>query len=270
MIRKTLSLAIVPTIIAMALLASPKPVDAAPPGHGGGGVHSGGFHSGGYYGGVHYGNVYHGGYSGVHSGYYPRYGYHSYPAYRYYSRPFIWYGYPYYFSSGYYPYYGYSSGYYPADYGYSYSPDWVYSSNGDSGSNLNSGSILITPNTDNPPTPSTPMTQPTEPANGSSNGQMEIFTSGSKFTSDGPAQITVRLPNNADLWFDGVKMTETGPVRVFSTPSLSVDRKYAYTIRIRWIEGDTTIDQTRKVMFSAGDKLDVSFPATSATKPTGQ
>ena len=58
MIRKTLSLAILPTIAALALLASPNPADAAPPSHGGGGFRGGGYHGG----------VYHG-------GYYPHYGY---------------------------------------------------------------------------------------------------------------------------------------------------------------------------------------------------
>jgi uncharacterized protein (TIGR03000 family) len=81
----------------------------------------------------------------------------------------------------------------------------------------------------------------------------------------------VRLPADADLWFNGTKMTATGPVRVFSHPLVTPGRQYSYTIRARWIDNGTTTDQTRTVFFTPGDNLDVSFPAPSSTgeKATG-
>ena len=70
------------------------------------------------------------------------------------------------------------------------------------------------------------------------------------------------LPADADLWFDGTKMTTTGPVRKFSVPSLTTGRQYTYMVRARWKDNDTTTDQTRTVVFTAGTDFDVNFPST--------
>ena len=113
--RTTLSLLIVPTLVAVAFLTLAAPLEAAGPGRGGGG-HVGGYHAGVYRGGV------------GHSGYRPNYGYRNYNNYGYrsysgYYSPNVWYGtYPYTYDSGYYPSYGYSSSYYPS---YGYSPYYL-------------------------------------------------------------------------------------------------------------------------------------------------
>jgi uncharacterized protein (TIGR03000 family) len=246
MTRKILTLLIVPTIAALTLLALPNPVHAAPPGHGGGGFHGGSFHGGGAYHGGYYG--------GSHYGYYPHssYGYHNY-GYR--SRPFIGYGYgypyyygsglyPYSYGSGYYPYYGYSSGYTPY---YDTAPSYT----------VDPGAVPAASDT------IAPMNLPTTSENNSSNGQ-EATPSSTEATSN-TAKITVHLPNaDANLWIDGTMMNGTGMDRVFVTPTLTTKQKYTYEIRTRWLDGDTTIDQTRKVIFSPGDKVDVRFPPATA------
>jgi uncharacterized protein (TIGR03000 family) len=228
MIRKTVSLLLLPTVVVMVLLVWGGPADAAGPVRGGGGGSRGGGYQGGYSGGIRYG----GGRVGYPSYANSRYGYSS--PYGYRVRPFYGYGvYPYYFGSGYYPYYG--SGYTP----YSTYPSFGY----------DSGAVL------------SPEPLPVQPVAGTGDSATGVLT-----TVGNTARITVRLSGDADLWFDGVKMTATGPVREFATPELSADRQYGYEIHARWMEGGTTIDQTRKIAFAAGNHLDVSFPTPSGTE----
>lgn len=227
MIRKTLLL---PVLVAMALLAAPTAVRAAPPsGHARG--YSGAFHADPIHsGGMHYAAPH---YSYPHYGYHPSYGFYPHSGFR--PHTFIWYGgYPYYGSYtypsyGYYPDYGsttyYGTGYEP------YLPEALAPSSSAS----------------------------------ASGGQVTSTSSSSPISAGSSAQITVQLPENAEIWFDGMKRDETGSVRTFTTPMLSAGTKYTYEIRARWKEGDALIDQTRNVVFAAGDKLDVTFPVSSGS-----
>src|SRR5262249_34540729 len=53
--------------------------------------------------------------------------------------------------------------------------------------------------------------------------------------ADSTAHVTVRVPANAQLWFEGSPTTSTGPVREFQSPPLRPGR-YTYAIRARWSE----------------------------------
>jgi uncharacterized protein (TIGR03000 family) len=93
----------------------------------------------------------------------------------------------------------------------------------------------------------------------------ENFTDDSRPRREAPtvnenaALIAVRVPPNAELWFEGKKTTQTGPVREFQTPSLALGQEYTYNVRARWKEGDRDVEQTRKVTLRAGDRLGINF-----------
>ena len=143
-------------------------------------------------------------------------------------RPFIGYGYGYYpyDGSSYYPDY-YGSGYYPSYYYQNYSPSTSYYS----GTDLMTGSTPASdPVTTVPSTPTAPATATSGTANSSPSGQGGLFPMSS---TDNFSRITVRLPADAELWFDGTKMTATGAVRTFSIPPITPGRQYSYTIRAR-------------------------------------
>jgi uncharacterized protein (TIGR03000 family) len=78
------------------------------------------------------------------------------------------------------------------------------------------------------------------------------------------AHVTVRVPEHAELWFEGKRTMTTGPVRHFVSPPLAPGDDYVYTVRARWKEGDREVTQTRFVAIHAGDWVNVSFPL-----PTG-
>jgi uncharacterized protein (TIGR03000 family) len=257
MIRKTLTHLTLPAIASAALLFAASPAFAQHGGgHGGGGFHAGGggFHAGGYHGGFggYHGAYYGGGYRAGYGGY--NYGYRGYrPYYRGYNT------YPYY-GSWYYPYY-YGGWSYPYYYGSGYSPFFD-----SSGYVAPSGSDPVT----DPNTPPTQTTDPSNvnslapvaavaPANGSVNSSSEAASPASSAPANGGARITVRLPDQAELWFDGKMTTTMGQVREFTTPPLASGQNYTYTVRARWLDDDTFRDQTRTIVFAPGDKVEVSF-----------
>ena len=222
---------LLPAVVATALSVSPA--TAAPPsGHARG--YSGAFHADPIHSGTHY--------SAPH--YYSNYGFHPNNGFR--PRTFIWYG-----GS---PYYGYS---YPS---YGYSPYPVYGSGYFADPAPTDSSYYgagIAPYTAGWMTPAADSGAPPV--------QAESIASSGSASTDAAAKITVRLPAGAELWIDGNLRGETGAVREFTTPMLSAGRQYTYEVHARWTEGDTTIDQTKKVVFGAGDKLDMTFPIPPAT-----
>jgi uncharacterized protein (TIGR03000 family) len=76
---------------------------------------------------------------------------------------------------------------------------------------------------------------------------------------EGTAQVTVIVPPYAEVYFDGILMTETGAERTFYSPLLQGGVNYSYTVRARWTEGGRPVDQTRKVQVRAGARVRVDF-----------
>jgi uncharacterized protein (TIGR03000 family) len=68
------------------------------------------------------------------------------------------------------------------------------------------------------------------------------------------AWIDIRLPTDAELWVQGVKMDLAGPVRRIVSPRLQPDRSYVYTIRAVWRRNDQDFEHTARVLVRAGDR----------------
>ena len=71
----------------------------------------------------------------------------------------------------------------------------------------------------------------------------------------------MRVPVNAEVWFDGNKTSQSGSLRPFVTADLKPGLDYAYEIRARWTEEGRQIELTRKVMFRSGDLLTLNLTA---------
>jgi uncharacterized protein (TIGR03000 family) len=195
--------------------------------HGGGG-HAGSFHSGGFHGGGFHGSTFHGStfHSGGHFGYYRPYYrpyYHNRSYFYGYYSPGFYYGYPYAYN---YPYYYGTS--YPYDYGtdvYPYGADYYGS--------------------DTPPVRYQAYYPPDAPA-GVAN----------------TVQIDVVVPPAAEIWFNGVKTSQSGAYRQFVSPALTPGQDYHYNLEARWVEGGRTVTRTRTVTIHAGDHLSLNLRAT--------
>lgn len=76
---------------------------------------------------------------------------------------------------------------------------------------------------------------------------------------DDAALINLRVPANAEVWLSGEKTTSTGSERAFVTPSLEAGRRFAYDIRVRWMENGKPMEKVQKVRVHPGDRLNLSI-----------
>jgi uncharacterized protein (TIGR03000 family) len=84
-------------------------------------------------------------------------------------------------------------------------------------------------------------------------------------TDRNSALIAVRVPANAEIWFDGEKTSQTGSEREFVSPPLTPGRTFSYDVRARWRDNGRTVDRTRHVDVRAGQRQKVDF--FSADRP---
>jgi uncharacterized protein (TIGR03000 family) len=74
-------------------------------------------------------------------------------------------------------------------------------------------------------------------------------------TSSSSARVTINLPAEARVWVDNVYC----PVRSFDTPTLEPGRKYFYTVRAEVVRDGQTVVQSRRIILSAGEAVNVNF-----------
>jgi uncharacterized protein (TIGR03000 family) len=83
---------------------------------------------------------------------------------------------------------------------------------------------------------------------------------------DTHAEISLRVPADAEVTFDGVPTTQKGTQRLFISPTLKAGKKYHYEVVARWKQGDKDVRQTRQVEVSAGARVAVNFLASAPAK----
>jgi uncharacterized protein (TIGR03000 family) len=80
---------------------------------------------------------------------------------------------------------------------------------------------------------------------------------------DNRVLITLRVPPNAQVWFDDQKTTETGMIRSYISPPLNSDRNFVYQVRVHWTQNGKPVDRTRRIEVHAGDHLFVNLMPAS-------
>jgi uncharacterized protein (TIGR03000 family) len=73
------------------------------------------------------------------------------------------------------------------------------------------------------------------------------------------ANITVLLPADAELLFDGFAATQRGGERHFVTPALEVGKNYQYEVLARWQENGKSVEQRRMVDITGGADVRIDF-----------
>jgi uncharacterized protein (TIGR02246 family) len=79
------------------------------------------------------------------------------------------------------------------------------------------------------------------------------------------AVITVAVPPDAQVFFDGAPTAQGGSERRFLSPLLDVGPKYNYDVRARWTQNGRTVQQTQKVSVTGGDTVRIDFLAPLAS-----
>ncbi len=83
-----------------------------------------------------------------------------------------------------------------------------------------------------------------------------------------PVLLTLQVPAQAEILFDGQKMTQTGTFRQYISPPIDPAGKYAYEITAKWMENGQQHTETRKIDVRAGQRLvvDLTKPAPEKIK----
>jgi uncharacterized protein (TIGR03000 family) len=84
-----------------------------------------------------------------------------------------------------------------------------------------------------------------------------------------PARVRVKLPADADLFVDGVRVPMTSEVRSFQTPKLEAGRSYYYTLKADVVRAGRTVSASKRVTVEAGQEATVEFtdlPVQSARR----
>jgi uncharacterized protein (TIGR03000 family) len=84
-------------------------------------------------------------------------------------------------------------------------------------------------------------------------------SSNSPAQADNRARIRLRVPADADVWFEGVKTRQTGTERYFYSPPLTPGLTYAYEVEARWKEDGKVVRRQRQIVVHAGDSLRIDL-----------
>jgi uncharacterized protein (TIGR03000 family) len=82
--------------------------------------------------------------------------------------------------------------------------------------------------------------------------------------ADNTAVLRVTVPESAEVWLNGAKMSSTGRVRNYVTPKLEPGRAYAYELKATWTVDDRAGGTTRRVEVVPGRVTEVDL-----TRPEG-
>jgi uncharacterized protein (TIGR03000 family) len=73
------------------------------------------------------------------------------------------------------------------------------------------------------------------------------------------AVIVVKLPAEAELWFDENRTAQRGSYRLFVTPPLPNGREASYTLRARWRIKGVELARTEEVRVSPGTRVEANL-----------
>jgi uncharacterized protein (TIGR03000 family) len=90
------------------------------------------------------------------------------------------------------------------------------------------------------------------------------FLKKTEMATDNRAHIWLRVPENAEVWVNGAKTRQAGESRYYFSPPLAPGRQYAYEMRIRWMKDGKPVEETQRVLVSAGSRTHRDF-----TEPLG-
>jgi uncharacterized protein (TIGR03000 family) len=72
-------------------------------------------------------------------------------------------------------------------------------------------------------------------------------------------RVTVRLPEDARLFVDGVSCPLTSATRSFETPPLEPGKKYEYTLKAEVMRDGEPYSDSKRVVVQAGKEATVDF-----------
>jgi uncharacterized protein (TIGR03000 family) len=89
---------------------------------------------------------------------------------------------------------------------------------------------------------------------------------------DGAGHLQLIVPERAEVFIDGSKISQTGAMREIVTPPLKAGTRYTYRISVRHSDASgKSVDDTREIRFQADDWFAIDFtraaPPAAASPP---
>lgn len=85
---------------------------------------------------------------------------------------------------------------------------------------------------------------------------------------DNAAHLQLQVPENAEVWFQGVRTTQTGRLREFNSAPLTPGMSYSYKISVRYTDAKgTPVNDTRDIQVRANDWFSIDFTQPPPTAP---
>jgi len=82
-----------------------------------------------------------------------------------------------------------------------------------------------------------------------------------------PAELTIQLPAEGELWQDGKLVAGSGQTRTLSSPSLKPTEKYVFHVKMRWTKEGTTYEAERTTEVKPGESTKlIIFAGTPVAK----
>ena len=82
------------------------------------------------------------------------------------------------------------------------------------------------------------------------------------------AHFQLTVPENAEVFVDGVKTVETGTVREFATPKLNPGSRYTYKMTVRYVNAQgKLVEDSRDINFQANDWFGIDFTRPPPAQP---
>ena len=81
--------------------------------------------------------------------------------------------------------------------------------------------------------------------------------------------IVAHVPENAQIWFFDQLTTSRGKTRVFHSPTVGPGGKYAYTVRIAWVEAGKVVSESQTFSVVPGEVHAIYLKRNETKKKAG-
>jgi len=85
------------------------------------------------------------------------------------------------------------------------------------------------------------------------------FMAAGEAIADNKAHLWLRVPKDAEIWFDGTKTKQTGELRHFFSPPLTRGKRFSYEVRLRFMKDGKPVEETQRLVVEAGQTIRRDF-----------
>ncbi len=82
------------------------------------------------------------------------------------------------------------------------------------------------------------------------------------------AQVWLRVPPAAQVWFNDARTSQVGEIRHYTSPPLTPGKTYSYKVRVRWMDGGKPVEKERRIEVQARGQTRGDFLVLGGNNPS--